>query len=75
MGEFVLLVLKILGGAVGAVIFYRIGFKVLSKFNLLDKDKKYSQRTKYWVSELTQFVIFLGLLGAIILFNRYGGAG
>lgn len=71
MEEIILLAVKILGGALGTVLFYRLGFKFLSKFRLVDKEKNYSKRFKYWTSEITQFLIFIVFLGIVILFNRY----
>ena len=68
MESIFLLVLKIIGGAIGAVFFYKVGQYFLEKFfgvSLKDNTPKW---LRYFISEFTQVLIFLCLLIVIVVF-------
>jgi hypothetical protein len=66
-----LIILKIIGDALCAILFYNLGRLFLEKFFLLNSNKETPNWLRYLISSVTEILIFLCLLLVIILFNRY----
>ena len=70
MDDVFFIALKVFGGALGAVLFYKFGRFSLSKIFKLYVEKDPPKWMRYFISEITQILIFFGLMLVIYFVYR-----
>lgn len=71
MRHLIALVVMLIIGGIAAYYFYEIGRSVTDKLNITKRDEKLKFHQKFWISEATQAIIFIGLICIIIFINKF----